>query len=200
MLDERFVFLAAALNVAGTASYLIGTIRGTVKPNRVTWFIWAAAPLIAFAAMVGEGVGLPALMTFMVGFNPLLIFLASFVNKHAVWRLGRLDIICGVLALVGLGLWFVTQEGDVAIVFAIVADALAAAPTIAKAYSAPSTEDSRLYLLSSMSAAITMLTLKEWDVAMAGFPIYILVVSAFIFVLIRFNTKMPRFVSRDRLP
>ncbi len=195
MIDERFVFLAAALNMLGAASYLIGTVRGTVSPNRVTWFIWAAAPLIAFAAMMQEGVGLPALMTFMVGFNPLLIFLASFINKHAVWRLGRLDIICGLLSLAGLGLWFVTREGDVAIVFGIFADALAAVPTIVKAYREPSTEDPKLYLLSSMSAGITMLTLKTWDVATAGFPGYILAVSAFIFALLRFNKPLQGIVG-----
>ena len=69
MLNQNFVILAAALNLYGSASYVIETLKGKTKPNRVTWFIWALAPLIAFAAMASEGVGLSALMTFMVGFG-----------------------------------------------------------------------------------------------------------------------------------
>jgi hypothetical protein len=190
MIDQRFVFLAITLNGLGAVTYLSGTIRGTVAPNRVTWFLWAVAPLIAFWAQLVEGVGLPALMTFMTGFAPLLIFIASFINKKSAWQLGRLDIICGFLSVVGLGLWFVTRTGTVAIVFSIVADALAAWPTIVKAYRFPATENHRLFLLSSLSAIITLMTLDRWDVASAAFPLYILGLSGMLFVLIRFNAQV----------
>lgn len=83
MLDERFVYLGFALVFFGGLSYLIDTVRGKNKPNRVTWFFWAVAPLIAFAAEIQKGVGLRSLMTFSAGFSPLLIFIASFVNKKS---------------------------------------------------------------------------------------------------------------------
>lgn len=57
MIDEKFVFLAVILNFLGSLSYLIATIKGEVKLNKVTWFIWALAPLIAFAAEISLGVG-----------------------------------------------------------------------------------------------------------------------------------------------
>ena len=89
MLDERFVFVGFGLSLIGGASYLFATIKGIAKPNKVTWFLWALAPLIAFWAQIQQGVGLQSLMTFVVGFNPLLIFLASFVNKKAFWKIAE---------------------------------------------------------------------------------------------------------------
>ncbi|MDP2363456.1 MAG: hypothetical protein Q8M94_06755, partial [Ignavibacteria bacterium] len=70
MIDERYIFIGLALSFLGSVSYLLDTIKGKVKPNRVTWFLWALAPLIAFSAEVKQGVGMASLMTFMVGFNP----------------------------------------------------------------------------------------------------------------------------------
>ena len=105
MIDERFIFLGVALSFVGSLVYTILTIKGQAKPNRVSWFIWSLAPLIAFFAEVKQGVGIQSLATFVVGFGPLLTFIASFVNKKAYWKISKLDMICGGLSLVGLGLW-----------------------------------------------------------------------------------------------
>ena len=126
MLDERFVFVGAAIGSLGSLSYLIATVRGRARPNRVTFFFWALAPLIAFAAELTEGVRIQSIMTLLVGLSPLAIFLASFVNPKAEWRLTRFDIGCGVLALLGTVLWALTRSGNLAILFSIAADGFAA--------------------------------------------------------------------------
>lgn len=177
MIDVHFVILAAVIGFLGWLSYLAGTLKGAVQPNRVSWFLWCLAPLVAFAAEVQEGVGLPALMTFMVGFNPLLILAASFLSRRSAWRLTRFDLVCGCLSLAGLALWYVTRTGNVAIALSIIADALAAVPTLVKAYVAPESESSIGFLASGISGAITLLTLTAWDFAGYGFPLYICVMS-----------------------
>jgi hypothetical protein len=187
MISENFVFLAAALNLIGSLGYVRDTLWGHTKPNRVTWFLWALAPLIAFGAMIDEEVGVQSLMTFMVGFGPLLVFVASFVNRKSVWRLGRFDYICGALSLIGLLLWLITGEGVIAIAFAILADGLAAAPTVRKSYIAPETESGLVFLLSAISAGVTLLTIDEWNFATYGFPVYILLVCVLLFSLIHFR-------------
>jgi hypothetical protein len=126
-------------------------------------------------------------MTFEVGFLPLTIFIASFFNKNARWKLTRFDLTCGVLSLIGLILWYITSSGNVAIVFSILADALAALPTLVKSFNFPETETSWTYFTSTLSAAITLLTVKVWDLANAGFPLYILIVTLLISVLVQFK-------------
>ncbi len=187
MIDERFVILGVLLNFAGSIGYAISTVKGVTKPNRVTWFIWALAPIIAFAAEIKQGVGLASLTTFMFGFGPLLIFLSSFVNKKAYWKLSKLDVICGILSLAGLLLWGLTRVGNIAIFFSIIADGLAAIPTITKSYTNPETENYQAYFFAAISAAIALATIKVWNFAHFGFPLYALLVCALLTILIKFE-------------
>lgn len=187
MIDERFIYLGFLLNFIGGIGYLIDTLNGKTKPNKITWFFWTLAPLIAFAAQIQQGVGLSAWMTFSVGFSPLLIFIASFVNKQAEWKLTRFDIICGVFAVIGLLLWSFTRVGNIAIIFSIFADLIAAIPTFLKAWKAPETESSLIYLLSGINGAIALLVLQTWTFEYYGFPLYILLFNIVFYPLIHFK-------------
>ena len=178
MLDVNFVILGALIGVAGMISYLRDTVRGVTQPNRVTWFMWAIAPLIAFAAEVQEGVGLRSLMTFVVGFGPLAILVASFWNPSAAWRIGAFDWLCGALSVVGLAAWLVTRHGTVAVIASIAADALAATPTLRKSWTAPHTESASAYVTAAVNALITVLTIDRFTTADAAFPLYILAIAS----------------------
>ena len=199
VLDVHFVILGAVIGLAGMLSYLRDTVRGVTQPNRVTWLMWAVAPLIAFAAEVQEGVGLRSLMTFVVGFGPLLIFVASFANRRSAWRIGTFDWLCGALSAAGLVTWLVTRHGTVAVVASIAADALAATPTLRKSWSAPETESVSAYAAAAVNALITVLTVARFTTAEAAFPIYILVIASLETALIaaRFG---PRLAARRRVP
>ena len=187
MLNQNFVIVGAIIATIGSLSYLIDTVKGRVKPNRVSFLLWSLAPLIAFFAELKQGVGIQSLLTFVVGFLPLTIFAASFVNKKAEWRLTRFDLTCGALSLIGLMLWYITKSGNIAIIFSILADGLAALPTIVKSYNYPETESAWPYFMSMIFAVITVLTVKEWNVANAGFPLYIILVTLVIFSLVQFR-------------
>jgi hypothetical protein len=187
MLDERLIIVSTIIYFIGGLSYLIDTLKGKVKPNRITWFLWAVAPLIAFSAELQKGVGLVSLMTFSMGFLPLLVFIATFINKKSYWKVKNRDYICGGLSFLGLGLWYITKEGNIAILFSILADGFAAVPTIIKSYYHPETETSKVYLLAAFNAAVTLLTIKVWSFAHYSFPLYILILCVLLFILIKFK-------------
>ncbi|MHB1924781.1 MAG: hypothetical protein ACYCSJ_08835 [Acidimicrobiales bacterium] len=194
MLDVHFVLLGAAVATVGTGFYLRDTLRGVTQPNRVTWLLWSAAPLLAFAVEVREGVGLRSLMTFVVGFSPLLVFLASFHNRASYWRIGWLDYLCGVVSVAGLAVWLATRHGTVAIIASIAADALAAAPTLLKSWKEPDTETAAVYFGSTANAVITLLTIHTWTTAVDAFPLYIAFISTVEIVLVA-GRLGPRLVS-----
>jgi hypothetical protein len=188
MINENFIYAGAVLNLIGSIGYVIDTIKGKTKPNRVTWSLWALAPMVAFFAMLGEGVSITGgLMTFMVGFGPFLVLLASFVNRKSVWKITRFDIICGVLSLVGVGLWFITRTGEIAIAFSILADLLAGLPTLVKAFKEPETESYLVFLFGTISAAITLLAAKTWAFTTVSFALYIFIFCLLMFILVRFK-------------
>lgn len=172
----------------GGISYLLDTIKGRARPNRVSWFLWGLAPLVAFFAEISEGVKLVSLLTLTVGLYPALIFAASFANKKSGWKITKFDYLCGSFSVLGIILWAITRQGTVAIIFSILADALAAVPTLVKSYKHPESETYLVYLLGIFQAVITLLTITTWDLANAGFPLYIFVVDAVIFSLVWFRS------------
>lgn len=184
MINPNFVILGAILSLIGSSGYAYDTFRGLTKPNRITWFLWASAPLIAFFAELSEGVGIHSLMTFMVGFGPAIVLVASFFNRKSYWEITKFDMICGALSVLGLILWFITRTGNIAILFAIFADGLAALPTVRKSIKNPESESWNVFFFASLNAAITLLAIKEWNFANYAFPIYIFVICVLLFVLI----------------
>ncbi len=189
MIDERFVSLAVILILFGDFTYLIYTIQGEVKPNRVTWLLWSFPAFIAFAAQLSQGIGALSFTTLAFGFPCFLIFLASFLNKKAYWKITSFDLVCGVCSLIGLILWSITQVGNWAILFAIAADGLAAVPTFVKAFRAPETEDYKVYLFNGLGAGVTLLATRQWGFAYSAFPAYILLLDLAFVPLIKFKIR-----------
>ena len=186
MIDAHFAILGALVILTGNAAYARDTVRGRTQPNRVTWMLWALAPMIAFAAEVAQGVGLNAVLTLAVGLGPLTVVVASFLDPKAYARITPFDAGCGVLSLVALVAWAATGRGNVAIALSVLADFLAAIPTIRKAYRYPHTEHAAAFLAGVAGGAITLLTIdrSDWGFASLAFPIYILLDSGLIACLI----------------
>lgn len=193
MLDQNFIFIGIVLNAIGLSSYLIDTVKGKIQPNKVSWALWSVASLVVFLAQIKQGVGIQSLMTLSVGLLSLIIFLGSFLNKKAYWKFTKFDLSCGVLSLVGLIIWQITQIGNIAIMFSIMADGLAYVPTIVKAYKFPQTESDWPWLAISMNGLFTLLTIKNWNFANFGFPSYFLIINLVVFVVAKF--KLGKFTT-----
>jgi hypothetical protein len=196
MLDPRFVFLAAAIDLAGTAAYARDTLLGHTKPNRVSWLLWTVAPLIGFFAQISQGVGLIAVLTFVIAFGPFLVLAASFINKQSYWKITTFDLACGGISVLALILWLATGQGVIAILLSMVADFTAGIPTVVKSYTNPETESSGAYFAGIFSAGITFFTIRNWNVATYAFPVYLFVMCAILFMLVKFpNFRFNKKVS-----
>jgi hypothetical protein len=187
---EYLVIAAAVVSLFAAIAYIRSMFRGNTKPNRVTWLLWAIAPLIATAASLSSGFSWVILPVFMAGLCPLLIFAAS-IFTGAYWKSSAFDYICGVLSALALVLWVVTKEPNFAIVFAMASDALAAVPTINKAWRHPETESIWPYLTGLFGPAAGLATITLWSFSQYAFPIYLLAINV-ILVLTVFNKKIAK--------
>jgi hypothetical protein len=186
MLDPRVVIFGAAISLIGCGIYAAGALCGRVRPNRVSWVLWAFAPLIAFAAELASGVGWQSLTTLAPGLGPLLVLIASAFNGRSYWQVTRLDLTCGGLSVLALLLWAATGSGNVTILFSILADGLASVPTLIKSYREPATESYWPYLATAANGAIALLTITTWQFSEYAFPAYLALIFATISVLIIF--------------
>jgi hypothetical protein len=193
MIHENWAYVAAVINVLGTLTYVVDVFRGKARPNRVTWGVLTVAPMIAFASMLSQGVSFAqSIMTFSVGFSPFLIFVSSYLVKHPAWQLKKFDIVCGLLSILGLLLWWVTGEGNVAIVFSILADGLAFLPTLVKSYFHPDTESPWTFMASEIATIMGLMTVTKWNFEHVGFQLYILVanIAAIAFIYFKLGLKI----------
>jgi hypothetical protein len=182
---QYLVVLGAIVQLLGVFSYIRGTLRGVTKPNRVTWLLWGVIPIIATVAAWSDGVRWAALPVFMAGFGPLLVFAFSFVNRNAYWKLGRLDYVCGVFSLGAIVLWALTKSPAVAIILSIIADALAAAPTLVKSWHQPETEKIGPFVAGFTSQLTAIAAFKVFSLSEIAFPLYLLIINAALVLVIR---------------
>ena len=184
---EYLVIIAAVASLLAAFVYIRSMFVGGTKPNRVSWLMWAIAPLIATAAALSNGVGWAVLPVFMAGFSPFFIFTASFFTKKAYWRLSSFDYVCGALSAIALIMWWLTKDPNVAIVFAIASDALASIPTLTKAWKNPETESVWPFVIGVFGAASSLAVATLWTFSEYAFPIYLIIVN--IMVLLALYNK-----------
>jgi hypothetical protein len=174
---EFLVLIAASATLVAAVAYIRSMFKGETKPNRVTWFMWTVAPFTAAFAAFSSGATWAAVPVFMSGLSPCLILLASFLNRRAYWKLSAFDYACGALSALALVLWYVTENPNVAIVFAIFSDALAAIPTIRKAWRNPQTEFRWPFIMGVFSPLTSFLVASDWAFSEIAFPAYLVVIN-----------------------
>lgn len=197
ILPIEFIFVAAAMRLVGGASYLRATIKGVAKPYPLSWLLWGITPMIAFAAELRAGVGLSALVTLALGVSPLLVFIVAMIKNHRSFTVDLLNGLCCLVAIVGIVLWYVTDEPILAISFSIAADICSAVPTVRKIFRLPYSEYVPSYLISVGSMVITLLAVQQWSFVAVAFPVYVLVINLLIVALI-FNVRKQQRRQRKR--
>ena len=178
MIPEYFALVGALIGTLGGFYYLYQTLIGKTKPNRVTWFMWALFPMIAFVAQLSQGVGTLVWVTFFSGLTPLLIFLASFVNKQAYWKTKATDYVLLSVSLLSLGLWSITDNANTALVISIIADIFAAVPTYQKAWHHPQSESWVAYAISTAGFFLSLLAVQTFTFQNYAFVVYVLLLNA----------------------
>lgn len=133
--------------------------------------------MIASAAALSKHNGWATLPVFMAGFGPLLVFIASFINKKSYWKLEKFDYLCGLFSVLALILWGITKNPSVAIIFAIASDALAAMPTLIKAWKYPETETAAAFTTGIFNALTSFAAIKIWNFPALAFPIYLIIID-----------------------
>lgn len=183
--EHWLVVLSVLISSVGAYAYIRDTLKGTTKPNRISWSLWALAPLIGTAAALSAGADIwVTIRTFLAGFIPLLVFIASFWNRQSYWKTSAFDIGCGVLSLVAIVVWVALGIPAYAIPIAALGDFFAALPTIIKAWKYPETETGVAYVASFISVLLVLPSIQVWNLENASFQVYLLVANLMLLVAV----------------
>lgn len=189
MLPPYFIGVAILIRLISGGRYAWGVLRGRARPNPVTWFFWGVTAMVAFVAQVHENAGVQALVTFVLGLSPLIIFCVALTKDKLAPHLTPFTNACAAMTVLGIVLWQATDNANLAIIFSIFADIAASMPTLLKSYHDPDSEYSFPYFLSVVSMAVTLLTIDDWDFSTYGFPLYMLLINVALWALARFTWR-----------
>jgi len=173
MLPEYFAVVGAIIGSLGGFYYLLDTIVGKAQPNRITWLLWGIFPMVIFVAQRAQGVEGLSWTSFVAGFTPLLIVAASFFNRKAYWKSERRDYYLMAAAIVGIVLWAITDNPNLAILFALLADMLAGIPTLIKSYRHPHSESWIAYAISTVGFGVSFLSVQTYNFENTAFVAYL---------------------------
>ena len=183
MLPDYFAIVGAIIGSLGGFYYLYETVVGKTQPNRVTWLLWGIFPMVIFVAQRAQGVEGVSWASFVAGLTPLLIVAASFLNKKAYWKSEPRDYYLMAAAIVGIILWAITDDPNLALLFALLADVLAAIPTLIKSYRHPESESWIAYAISTFGFGISFLSVQTYNVENAAFVAYLFVMNGVLALL-----------------
>ncbi len=173
------ILLGTVLQCMGYFSYLKGTLRGDIKPNRVSWMMWSLAPLIGTGSALASGSDvLPTVSIFLAGFLPLFVLVGSFWNKKSEWHIGVFDVLCGLLSVLALILWMLIHQPLLALLFSAIGDFFAYIPTMKKAWTHPETEHGLPYITGILSTILILFSAPVWNVQNCGFQLYLIVANS----------------------
>ena len=186
---QYFVIIWVIIQFAWILLYIHEMIYGHVKPNKVTRILRAIAPIIWSAAAFSEWITWAILPTFMAGFGPLLVVIASFFIKQSYWKISKLDYLCAILSLIALVGRKITNSALVAIVFAIWSDLLAALPTMRKSRYHADSEGITPYIGGLLWISTSFFAFSHWNMTEILFPVYLILLNLSLISIIIIKKK-----------
>jgi hypothetical protein len=191
MLPEQFAIVGALIGSLGGLYYLYETIAGTAQPNRITWLLWGIFPMVIFVAQRAQGVEGLSWTSFVAGFTPLLIVAASFFNPKAYWKTEPRDYYLMAAAILGIVLWAITSDPNLALLFSLLADMAAGIPTLIKSYRHPASESWIAYAISAVGFGISSLSIQAFSLESTAFVAYVFLMNLAFAILASRGRRQP---------
>lgn len=145
--------LATILSAVASIPYIIEAYKGKAKPNLATWSTWTLLNAIIVIAALAAGDAINTVLlgaAFLLGSSTvLLIALFRGTRKYTLF-----DGICQAVALIGIILWQLTDNPNIALLFVILIDVAAFLPTARHAYNYPDEETWQTYALAGLGALL----------------------------------------------
>ncbi len=190
--------------IANTVPYVRDTVRGSTRPHRGTWLIWAVLAIVACLSQRADGASWSVLMTGTQAFLTGFVFVLAI--RHGEGGMEVTDLLLLGLAAAGVIGWILARQPVLAVGCVIAADLTAFAMMTPKVMRDPESETLSTYALASVGGALAAGAVGEADLSLLLYPVYYCLANAAMAILIhrrrtsRDVTSCPSRGSRSALP
>lgn len=191
-MQQTFAIISAILILVAAPPYIIDTLKGNTKPERVTWFIFSVLGIIAFVSQLLLGASWSLVFSGLDTLASILVFSLSL--KYGVGGYSKLDITALSIATIGVFMAIFAKEPTISLIGVIIADFSGMALTIKKTYLDPSSETTITWLLVGTASLFGVLSVDNLTIGILLYPVYLMIANYSVpFVqLIRKSVKNPK--------
>jgi hypothetical protein len=170
--------VAGLIILVSIIPYILDTLRGSTRPNIVTWSLWTLTGAVLAAAQYSSGASwtLAVLVASIISTSIVTILAVRYGQRKYGW----FDGACLVMATMAILGWAITANPLVGIVLGVLGEMCAVAPTVLKTYRAPQSETPATYWLTNIATVLALIASTRYDLANILFPIYALLINTLV--------------------
>lgn len=165
-------------NLLVFSSYLIyewAMVKGKAKPHRTTRLVLFLIMVLSFFSLYAQG---DRVVTYFLGICAIQSFVMLIMSIwYGMGGWDKIDIVCLVIALIGIVLWKVTNNPALALYAAVAADLFGMVPSLIKTYRFPDTEYWLSYVFDLSAILLTGLAIRNGGFNEYLYPVYLLLVN-----------------------
>ena len=175
--------------------YIISIFRGSVKPNRISWFIWSIIGFAFWLITPSTADEVTKMLTVIFMVNPTIVFILTLFKGENV-KPDNLEKFSLIIGLSSIAVWYLFKDstGIFPITIAIIADFCALIPTLRFVLKAPEEETPLAWIFFFLGSLIAVIAIQDHSLESMLLPVYMTIGSfliVFPLVLYRIKMKIP---------
>lgn len=171
--------ISGILQVVSIVPYVLSILRGTTRPNIVSYIIWTLVQCINIVSIITAGASWSIIQLVAVTFNTVLIIFLC-LRGYGYKEYTRLDWFCLGIALVAAGILIFSSRPLLALSCGIFIEITATVPTLVKTYRHPETELALAWSMMFVASILSFISTTRLDFQNLVFPVIYAVQSVLI--------------------
>lgn len=177
-----FIVISSLLALISPIVYARAILKGEAKPHRTTRFVLLIITALSTASLLANNNTVAVWLAGVSTIQAIIIFILSL--KHGMGGWAKLDLVCLLIALMGIAAWQTTNNPLLGLYFSILADFTGMIPALIKTYRLPKTEIATFFVLDTVAAVFTMFAISNFSIENIAYPVYIFAINIVMTLLI----------------
>jgi hypothetical protein len=186
-MQAAFGILAGVLQLVATAPYLRDILRGSTKPQRATWTIWATLAFVALASQWASGATWSLALTIGVAASCGSVLVLAV--RRGVGGVSPVEFALLAIAALGIVGWRLADDPTVATCSVVMADAIGGALMLPKTYRQPGSETLSTYTIGVVSTLCALAAVNSAALPLLIYPLYVLIADCVVVAVIVFRRR-----------
>jgi len=187
-MQNIFAWASFAVSIIASVQFCYGSIKGKIKPQRVTWLLWTAISATYFAAAVRTDGAILFTLAELIGMAAVFLISLKFGTGGGSF----LDIASLVIATAAFVYLLFAKDPIISLLLAIFIDAIGSVLTIKKLAKDRTSEAREPWVLALFASGFAILGLTQFTFVNLLYPVYDLILCVIIIIMVKPVAKASR--------